>query len=261
MTLITLTTDFGEASPYVAVMKGVILGIHPAARPLDLTHRIRPQDVRHADYFLGTCVPHYPPGTIHLAVIDPGVGGDHRKPILIEAGGQLLVGPDNGIFTRTVHALGGDPAVRALEAPHLRRAEVSPTFHGRDVFAPAAAHLSRGVAPAEFGPPLADWTRLRHASAVCWQNVCSGDVQFVDDFGNLITNIPAAVVKELPLHVSLNGEPPHPLRWVRTYSDAAPGDLVSLFSSDGFFEIAEVNGNAAARLRATVGVRVDVRFG
>lgn len=257
--LITLTTDFGEAAPYVAVMKGVILSIHPNARLLDLTHRIRPQDVAHADYFLGTCVSHFPPGTIHLAVVDPGVGGE-RKPILIEAGGQFLIGPDNGLFTRAVHTL-GTPTVRVLENPRFRRPEVSATFHGRDIFAPAAAHLSRGVPPAEFGPGQPTWVQRKPTSAVCWGNVCGGEVQFIDDFGNVITNIPADRVKELPVHVSLAGEPPHPLRWVRTYSDAAPGELVSLFSSDGFVEIAEVNGNAAARLRATVGMAVQVRFG
>jgi hypothetical protein len=257
---VTLTTDFGEVAPYVAVMKGVILSIHPDARLLDLTHRIRPQDVAHADYFLGTAVPHFPPGTIHLAVVDPGVGGE-RKPILIEAGGQFLVGPDNGIFTRAVHAVGGTPTVRSRENPQFRRPEVSATFHGRDVFAPAAAHLSRGVPPAEFGPVQPAWVQRKHTSAVCWQNVCAGEVQFVDDFGNVITNIPAEKVKELPVQVSLAGEPPHPLRWVRTYSDAAPGELVSLFSSDGFVEVAEVNGNAATRLGAAVGMTVEVRFG
>ena len=260
MAVITLTTDFGDTSPYVAVMKGVILSITPGARLLDLTHRIRPQDVPHADYFLGTCVPHFPPGTIHVAVVDPGVGGT-RKPILIGAGGQFLLGPDNGLFTRAVHALGGTPTVRALENPQYRRPEVSATFHGRDIFAPAAAHLSRGVSPAEFGPVRPTWVQRKHTSAVCWKNECAGEVQFVDDFGNVITNIPAEMVKELPVHVSLGGEPPHPIRWVRTYSDAAPGELVSLFSSDGFVEIAEVNGNAAKRVAAAVGMKVQVRFG
>jgi S-adenosyl-L-methionine hydrolase (adenosine-forming) len=151
--------------------------------------------------------------------------------------------------------------VRALENPRFRRPEVSATFHGRDVFAPAAAHLSRGVSPTEFGPVQSTWVQLKPAAAVCWKDVCSGEVQFVDEFGNLITNIPAGRVKELPVHVSLNGEPPHSIRWVRTYSDAAPDELVCLFSSDGFVEIAVVNGDAARRLRAMVGMRVDVRFG
>ena len=260
MAVITITTDFGDTSPYVAVMKGVILNIAPTAILADLTHRIRPQDVAHADYFLGTCVPYYPPGTVHLAVVDPGVGSD-RKAILIEAGGQFLIGPDNGLFTRAVQSLGITATVRTLDNPQFHRPNVSPTFHGRDVFAPSAAHLARGVAPSEFGPVQTNWVRRKQTSAVCWKNQCVGEVQFIDDFGNIITNIPIRRVKELPIQVSRNDEQPHPILWVRTFTDAKPGVLVCLFSSDGFFEIAEVNGHAANRMAAAIGMRVELRFG
>src|SRR5215212_3695857 len=114
--LITLSTDFGETSPYVAVMKGVILAINPAARVLDLTHRIRPQDLRHAAYFLGTAVPYFPANTIHVCVVDPGVGSD-RAAIYADAGGHVLVGPDNGIFTAVFHHFGGPASVRKLAEP------------------------------------------------------------------------------------------------------------------------------------------------
>ncbi len=257
--LVTLTTDFGDASPYVAVMKGVILSINPAARLLYLTHRVPPQDVRHADYVLGTAVPFFPPGTIHLAVIDPGVGTE-RNPIAVGAGGQFLVGPDNGVFTRAVKALGGPVCVRKLAEPRFRRPAVSATFHGRDVFAPAAAHLSLGTDPAEMGPPLDRMVELEPRSAVCWGNRCRGEVQFVDGFGNLITNVPSAAVTALPTRVALGASDPHPVRWVRTYADAAAGELVSLFSSDGYFEIAVVNGSAARRLGAGVGTPVELHF-
>src|SRR5438270_128451 len=130
---ITLTTDFGDASPYAAVMKGVILSINPAARLVDLSHRIRPQDLRHASYFLGTAVPFFPPGTVHVCVIDPGVGSG-RSAIYAEAGGQHLVGPDNGIFTGVFRTAGGPACVRKLTDPRFWRATVSDTFHGRDVF-------------------------------------------------------------------------------------------------------------------------------
>jgi S-adenosylmethionine hydrolase len=258
--LITLTTDFGETSPYVAVMKGVILSIHSRARVLDLSHRIRPQDVRHADYFLGTAVPYFPPGTVHVCVVDPGVGGV-RRPLFAEAGGQKLVGPDNGLFTRALKALGGQPTVRELTARQYWRPEVSPTFHGRDVFAPVAAHLSLGLDPADLGKPIDDWVELKSRSPVCWKNRCEGEVLFADDFGNLITNIPAGKVKALPIRVAIDGRDPQPIRWVRTYSDAAPGELVSLFSSDGFFELAVVNGSAARHLAAAVGAVVELQFG
>ncbi len=257
--LITLTTDFGETSPYVAVMKGVVLSINPAARVLDLSHRIRPQDLRHADYFLGTAVPYFPKGTIHVCVIDPGVGGE-RKPLLVQAGGQSLVGPDNGIFTRAVKALGEPVCVYELTEPKFRLPAVSATFHGRDVFAPAAAHLSLGTDPAEMGPLLEGMIELEARSAVCWGDRCRGEVQFVDDFGNLITNVPSATVKSLPIRAAVGGAEPHPVRWVRTYADAAPGELVSLFSSDGFFEIAVVHGSAARRLGADVGTPVELHF-
>src|SRR5436190_4562938 len=138
--LITLTTDFGAASPYVAAMKGVVFSINPAARLLDLTHAIRPQDLRHASYFLATAVPFFPAGTIHVCVVDPGVGSE-RAALYAEAGGQRLVGPDNGIFTGVFRHAGGVVA-RKLCEPRFWRPTVSDTFHGRDIFAPVAAHLS-----------------------------------------------------------------------------------------------------------------------
>jgi S-adenosylmethionine hydrolase len=247
MALVTLTTDFGETAPYVAVMKGVILSLDPSAQLLDLSHRIRPQDVPHANYFLGTAVPYFPPGTIHLCVIDPGVGGE-RAALVVQAGGQLLVGPDNGIFTSAVQALGEPARVWRLTEPQFWRSPVSATFHGRDVFAPAAAHLSLGANPADMGQPVAAMVRLEQPPG--------GRVQFVDDFGNLITNVPAVAAR--PACVTLGDGPSRPIRWVRTYAEAAPGELVALVSSDGFFEIAVVNGNAARHLSAAVGTRVEL---
>ncbi len=257
--LITLTTDFGDSSPYVAVMKGVILSLSPAARLLDLSHHIRPQDVRHADYFLGTAVPYFPKGTIHVAVIDPGVGSE-RHPLLVEVGGHYLVGPDNGLFTGAIRALGSPACFRRLTESQYWRPEVSSTFHGRDVFAPVAAHLSLGIGPQQLGPVVESVVELSHHSAVCWGDRCAGEVQAVDGFGNLITNIPASLVKSLPVQVTLGGTGPQPMRWVRTYADAPPATLVMLYSSDGFVEIAEINGNAARRLGAGDGTSVELHF-
>lgn len=256
--LITLTTDYGDGSPYAAVLKGVILSVNPAARILDLTHRIGPQDLRHASYFLGTAVPYFPAGTIHVCVIDPGVGSE-RAAIYAEAGGQRLVGPDNGIFTGVFRNCGRG-AVRKLSDRRFWRPHVSDTFHGRDIFAPVAAHLSLGIDPDELGPDLAAPVELPSHSAVTFGNRWQGEVQFIDHFGNMITNIPADKLKSLPLRVSLHGEPRHPLRWVRTYADAAPGELVCLFSSNGFFEVAEVNGNAARRLGVGVGSTIELEY-
>jgi S-adenosylmethionine hydrolase len=255
--LITLTTDFGDDSPYAAVLKGVILSINPAARVIDLAHRIPPQDVRHASYFLGTAVPYFPPGTIHVCVVDPGVGSD-RAALYAEGGDQRLVGPDNGVFTGVLRHCGTPTCVRKLADHRFWRPQVSDTFHGRDVFAPVAAHLSLGVDPADLGPEHPEPVLLPTHSAVTFGNRWRGEVQFVDHFGNVITNIPAAGLKSLPVHVSFGDEEPHPIRWVRTYSEAPPGELVSLFSGDGFFEVAEVNGNAARRLGVRTGTAVEV---
>lgn len=255
--LITLTTDFGDASPYVAVMKGVILSINPAARVLDLSHRIRPQDVRHAAYFLGTAVPYFPAGTVHVCVVDPGVGSE-RAATCAEAAGQRLVGPDNGIFT---HLLRSPTTVHRLADRRFWRPHVSDTFHGRDIFAPVAAHLSLGVGPGDLGPVHPDPVLLPTRPAEAVGNGWRGEVQFVDDFGNVITNIPAADVKALPVRVAIGGGHPHHVPWVRTYAEAAPGELVCLFSSDGFFELAEVNGNAARRLGVREGAAVELEGG
>src|SRR5579883_689253 len=147
--LITLTTDFGRASPYVAVMKGVILSINPQANIIDLTHEIRPQDVRHASYFLGTAVPYFPPGTIHVCVVDPGVGSE-RAAISITKNGRYFVGPDNGVFSKVLRCGEGEAITHKLtQSRYWRTNTPSDTFHGRDIFAPVAAHLSLGIQLAE----------------------------------------------------------------------------------------------------------------
>ena len=258
--LITLTTDFGDTAPYVAAMKGVLLSLNPAVRIVDLSHRIRPQDLRHADYFLGVSIPYFPRSTIHLAVVDPGVGGE-RHALLVEVGGHFLLGPDNGLFTATIRALGGTVTAYRLDQPSYWRKTVSPTFHGRDLFAAVAAHLSRGVPPDELGTPIDHWVTLPSHSAVSWRNSCQGEIAFIDDFGNIITNIPQGQIQSLPVRVSLNGGPPEAVRWVRTYADARPGELICLFSSDNYFEIAQVQGNAAQFLNAQVGMMIELEFG
>jgi S-adenosylmethionine hydrolase len=256
--IITLTTDFGRASPYVAVMKGVILSINSRAHLIDLTHGIRPQDVRHASYFIGTAAPYFPAGTIHLCVVDPGVGSE-RAAICVEKKGSYFVGPDNGVFTNLLRCgASGAVAYRLTHHQFWRTPTPSDTFHGRDIFAPVAAHLSLGVSPGELGPVHAHPVELPKRCAVTFGNKWSGEVQFIDDFGNLITNIPACKLKSLPVSVTLGGTSLGVVRWVRTYSDAAPGELVSLFSSDGFFEIAEVNGNAARKLSVEGGAAIDL---
>ena len=193
--LITLTTDFGLRDPFVGIMKGVVLSICPSARLVDLTHEIPPQDVLAGGLALEAAAPFFPAGTVHLAVVDPGVGTT-RRAIAIRAGGFYLVGPDNGLFT---FALDGDGwTAVALTAPEYRLANVSRTFHGRDVFAPAAAYLASGVPLERLGPTVSDPERLRRPACRLEDGELVGEVLDADRFGNLRTSIPAARLVEIP---------------------------------------------------------------
>ena len=256
--LITLTTDFGEESPYVAAMKGVILGINPAARLVDLTHQVPPQDVRYAAFFLAGSVPYYPAGTLHVVVVDPGVGSE-RAVLHVEAEGQRLLVPDNGCWTSLLKPVSPAPRVIRVAEPRYWRQPVSATFHGRDIFAPVAGHLSRGVAPADLGPIMTEWVRLPEPPAPRpGMNSLTGEVVFVDHFGNLITNIPAENLQ--PPRVLMVGKQSFRtgFRWVRTYAEADPGRLVALASSNGMLEVAVAQGSAARKLKAGVGTPVTV---
>lgn len=254
--LVTLTTDFGDDSPYVAAMKGVLLGVNPRARLIDLSHQIPPQNLRHAAFFLAAALPYFPPATLHVIVVDPGVGTE-RAVLHVEVAGQCLLVPDNGCWTW----LPGSElaAVRRVSNPRFFRPEVSHTFHGRDIFAPVAGHLSAGVSPSEIGEPASEWVHLDRPTPAIGPHSIIGEVIFVDRFGNLITNISAAELPVPPTRVQLGRRTlPEGWRWVRTYGEADAGSLVVLVSSVGTIEIAEVQGNAAQRLRGTTGTAVEV---
>ncbi len=251
--LLTLTTDFGTGSPYVAAMKGVVLSISPAARLVDLSHAIPPQDVRHAAFFLAEAVPYFPPDTIHVVVVDPGVGSD-RAILHVALGGQRLLVPDNGCWGRLEARYPAPQVVRVAER-RFWRPTVSATFHGRDVFAPVAAHLSLGLDPAELGFVTRDWVRLPWPEPVRESNRVAGEIVFVDDFGNLISNVPGDL--HSPLEVRLADVP---ARVVRTYADAAPGEVVALIGSGGLLEVAIVQGSAARRLGLGIGAPLTVEW-
>lgn len=253
--IITLTTDFGRRDPYVAEMKAVILGITRAVHLVDITHDVRPHDVMEGALALEGAVPHFPPGTVHLAVIDPGVGSA-RRGLAVAAGAGLFVGPDNGLFTPFVAQEGW----RAVEprAARFRRAAVSRTFHGRDVFAPAAAHLARGIALGRLGPPVLDPVRLAWPGARVASGELVGVVVHVDRFGNLVTSIAASAVEALGpgAAVRVAGRA---LRLVGTYADLAPGEAGALTGSGNRLEVAVREGSAQAALRAGPGTAVVVR--
>lgn len=256
---ICLLTDFGLDDVYVGVMKAVILGIAGPSVPLvDLTHRIPPQDVRAAVVRLAAAVPYFPPGTVHLAVVDPGVGST-RRPIVVASGGQLFVGPDNGLFTPFLQESGARAWL--LADPGYRLPRVSRTFHGRDIFAPAAAWLARGVPPERFGPEVLEPTVLRVADVRREGDALHGRVVLVDVFGNLITDIAEEHVRGLGVDwrgVRVTCGPRQVRGLVASYADVADGDLLALFGSTGHVEIALNGGSAAAELGVAVGARVVV---
>lgn len=253
--IITLMTDFGWDSPYAAAMKGVILSINPAAKVIDLTHGIPPQDVAHGAYFLAEALPWFPAGSMHVAVVDPEVGSE-RRLLCFDIDGRRLLTPDNGLVTR-LERRGLVREARMLVERRYWRADVSATFHGRDILAPVAAHWGLGVPAADFGPIADDWKRLPLAEPVRRGDSIVGEVAFVDSFGNLLSNIPQEMLpKSKAYEVECRGARP---RWVRTYADAPPGELVALLSSGGWVEVAMVNGNACRRLDARIGDEVRLR--
>ncbi|OFV87062.1 MAG: hypothetical protein A3J75_02750 [Acidobacteria bacterium RBG_16_68_9] len=255
--IITLLTDFGTADAYVGIMKGVILGICPAARLVDLTHDLPPQGIIPGALVLRNAVPFFPAGTTHLAVVDPGVGSG-RDPIAIVTERGVLVGPDNGLLHPAALAM-GVREVRRLERTDLFRQPVSHTFHGRDVFAPVAAHLATGLPPHELGSLLPAPRALPLAEPRCGSGRVSGEVIYVDRFGNLITNIAAGAMAGFStrnVSVSIAGVPVVPI--VTAYAAVPEGSLLAIIGSWGLIEVAVRSGNAAQRLAATTGTVVTV---
>jgi len=257
--LITLTTDFGDGSPYVAAMKGVMFGINPRIQLVDVCHRVPAQDLRYASFLLRTALPYFPAETIHVIVVDPGVGTD-RALLLVRVGGHTLLIPDNGCWTPLAEKLGEPPAVFKLAEPRFWRAETWPTFHGRDILAPVAAHLSLGVAARAFGPSIDSWTTFNLPEPLITADEVAGEVIFVDSFGNLISNIPGESIqpwRQRGLRVEVARHSVS--RVVATYGEAPPGSVVALISSAGTLEIAVACGNAAHLLSAETGTAVRVK--
>jgi S-adenosylmethionine hydrolase len=252
--IIALLTDFGLRDHFVGVMKGVIASIAPEARVVDVTHEVEPYRVAQARFLLAQSWPYFPAGTIHVAVVDPGVGSA-RRPIVVRANGHVFVGPDNGLLGDLLEA--PRASVREITNRRLMLPEVSSTFHGRDVFAPVAAHLATGVAPARVGPLIHDAvpgsSRAVQASACRW----SGEIVHVDRFGNLITNLPAACVQGEALFTLRTGRRKfHTV--APSYSALAPGTAGLIAGSSGFLEIAINQGPAADALGLGVGERVEL---
>jgi S-adenosylmethionine hydrolase len=269
--IITLTTDFGLTDGYVGAMKGVVLGINPGAQLVDISHNIPPQDIARAAFVLGTAAPFFPTGTVHLVVVDPGVGTE-RRAIVVRTPGADFVAPDNGVLSYVIQPylsgpvgakrrkLKKTPGLEAFAITESRfwRSPVSRTFHGRDIFAPVAAHLSLDIAPSRFGEPVDALTVLplpRPSRSP--DGTLTGSIQHIDSFGNLITNI-----RGRDLSVGLKGITVEVgdgviRRLSQTYAEGK--GLLALIGSRDYLEISLKDGNAAASLHAGIGDKVKIR--
>ncbi len=258
--IITLTTDFGEGSPYVAAMKGVILSINPVARIVDVSHAISPQDVRQGALALADATPLFPPGTIHVAVVDPGVGTS-RKILYAEIAQQRYVCPDNGLLSRLARRH-RPTKMRSITADEWFRRPVAPTFHGRDVMAPVAAHLSLGLDPDELGPPLEELATLDWPGAAKVANRIDGQVTAIDSFGNLITNISREMLAGTPTDESVTVVcDEHETQGIfQTYGEQPPMTLIALIGSSDMLELAIVGDSAKIMLGVGVGAPVVVTW-
>jgi hypothetical protein len=261
MRVITLTTDFGTKDGFVGVMKGVILGIAPQARLVDISHEISPQNVREAAYILARQVFYFPQGTIHVVVIDPGVG-TQRRPIAAQIGAQYVVGPDNGVFSplyEMAEENGWPLKIVHTDKPEYWLKTISNVFHGRDIFSPVGAHLAAGVALEEQGSEISDPVRFEVPKPEKTDKGWRGEVMHIDHFGNIASNIhrthigEAKVAKVMVNHAILDG-------MVKTFGEAPVEELASLYSSIDYVIVSEVNGDAASRLGTQVGDEFIVEF-
>jgi S-adenosyl-L-methionine hydrolase (adenosine-forming) len=256
--VISLLTDFGCSDHYVGTMKGVMLGICPGVQPIDITHDIPAYAIAEAAYTLAQAWRYFPDGTVHLVVVDPGVGSS-RRPIIAEAEGHLFVAPDNGVLTMIFDAV-KNCRVREITASGFFRQPVSQTFHGRDIFAPVAAHLARGVAPGRFGKRIHDPVRAGFCRPIQkgpkrW----TGSILKVDTFGNLVTNFDSETWRLLavtPFRMKINK---HSIsRMVSNYASAEPDELFVIEGSSGYLEISAKQRSARDHTHCSTRTPIDL---
>jgi len=256
--VITLLTDFGSLDHYVAAMKGVMLGICPGAHLVDISHEIAPYAIAEAAYTLAQAWQCFPKGTVHLVVIDPGVGSA-RRPILVEAAGHRFVAPDNGVLTMLFDSA-ANHKVREITDSRYFRKPVSHTFHGRDIFAPVAAHLAGGLVPGRFGKRIEDYVRLDFSRPVSkGPKKWTGTILKIDRFGNVITNFESTAWQRLarqPFELRIGARCVS--RMASTYAEMDAGELFVIAGSAGFLEISMNQGSARAILEIQPGQAVEL---
>lgn len=256
--IVTLTTDFGLKDPYVAAMKAAILGISPGVVIVDITHDVEKFNVREGAFVLGSATPYFPEGTVHVAVVDPGVG-TQRRPIAIETKHSFFLGPDNGLLILPAEAQ-GIKHICELTSRRFMLSHVSSTFHGRDIFAPAAAHLVNGTALEEFGPQLTNVVRPEFTKVVRSKNFLTGEILHVDNFGNIITNIHARDIAEFREGMLLVEFPNHKVqvKVSHAYADSKLQEPLALVGSHNYLEIALNQGSAAAKFGSKAGDKITL---
>ena len=258
---ITLLTDFGTKDHYVASMKGVILNINPRCLLIDITHQVNPHEIREGAFILANAYSHFPKGTIHLAVIDPGVGGA-RKPLLVVTENYFFVGPDNGLFTMITQKESVNQII-ALDKQRYHLPKVSTTFHGRDIFAPAAAHLSMGVKPNALGHQIDSLFCLGFEEPLIKEGKLSGEILHVDTFGNLVSNIDEGrlirFIRGRPCVIRVGGKTIRGLK--KGYWEGNKDEPIALVGSGGFLEMSVREGNAQKSLRVKRGDPIQITIG
>ena len=255
--ILTLTSDFGLTDHYVAVMKGVILTICPQARIVDVSHGVRPFEIAEGAYLIAQAYPCFPRKTVHVVVVDPGVGTS-RRPILLEAAGQYFVGPDNGvlsmIYSREKHK------VRLISNDRYFRKPVSRTFHGRDIFSPVAAHLAAGVPPSRMGKLIQDYLRPSFEKPQrTGKRTWTGRILRIDRFGNIVTNFQAGEFPDLERkNFSLEIGPRQVGVMAHNYAECGPGELFLIAGSSGYLEVSVSQGSAAGRIGCQTGASAEL---
>ncbi|PXF59530.1 MAG: hypothetical protein C4B58_02855 [Deltaproteobacteria bacterium] len=256
--ILAFLSDFGFKDPYVGIIKAVVLGINPALRIVDISHQVAPQDVISGSFILGSAFREFPPRTVFLAIVDPGVGSQ-RIGLLAVTEHYTFLAPDNGLLSM-VFRYSKKVTCFSIENTHYFKRPVSDTFHGRDIFAPVAAHLSLGAEPHSFGPPCPDPVQLPWPEPIVRDQYIKGEVIYIDGFGSLILNIPSKLIQHRKpvrkqFKVNIKGME---LSIFNTYSDAAKDKPLALIGSSGFLEIAVNQGSAAEMFSADVGEPVVV---
>jgi len=259
--IITLLSDFGLRDAYVAEMKAVILSVNPNARIVDISHEVEKFDIRMGAFTLASAAPYFPEGTVHVAVVDPGVGTE-RRPIIIQTKRSLYVGPDNGLLILSARKEEVSH-VYHIRNPRYMRPKISTTFHGRDVFAPAAAHLAKGCTPSDYGPEIHDYVIPEFAKPCATKKDLVGEVLHIDDFGNIITNISRGdldkigIVEGFRLSIKLRGKATR-MKFCSTYGEAPAKKPLALIGSHDFLEIAINQGSASKTFKTKVGDTVII---